>query len=159
MSNLCSFIFWNYVASIVITCKSVSKGSCTFITVIAQLKAFFLNLSTSITISKQLNIPWKDLFKRNTNIYKKNFSRFFRKTLRSNLKMLLHFLIYWWLTCFSRCSGGVFFRAGDIFFWFQSFSQICEILIQSMFFYSMVLMQNNTVCGFTFIGKVKSCNW
>ena len=37
-----------------------------------------------IRILKQLNIHWRDLFKRIKNI-KKNFLKFFRKTLRSNL--------------------------------------------------------------------------
>ena len=39
--------FWNYAASIAITYKSVSKRSCTFITVIKQIRTFSLNLGTS----------------------------------------------------------------------------------------------------------------
>ena len=65
----------NYVASIVITSKSVSKRSRTFITVITQIITFSLNLGIPIRISKQANIPWKNLFERIKNI-KKNF--FFR---------------------------------------------------------------------------------
>ena len=54
----------------VIACESVSKSSRTFITVITQIRTFSLNLGTSskIRISKQQNIPWKDLVKRNRNI-------------------------------------------------------------------------------------------
>ena len=54
---------------------------------------------------------------------------------------------------------GLFFRAGDVFFQFQSFNQICKILVQSMLYllvvfdYSMVLMENDSVCGFPFIRK------
>ena len=77
----------NYVASIVITSKSVSKRSRTFTTVITQIITFSLNLGIPIRISKQANIPWKNLFERLKNI-KKNFffSKFFRKTLCFNLK-------------------------------------------------------------------------
>ena len=39
--------FWNYAANIVITCKSVGKRSCTFITVIMQIRIFSLNLGIS----------------------------------------------------------------------------------------------------------------
>ena len=39
-------------------------------------------------ISKQLNIPWEDFFKRNKYI-KKIFLKFFRKTLRSNLEVVI----------------------------------------------------------------------
>ena len=49
-----------------------------------QIRTFSLNLGTSI--NKQLNIPQKDLFKRNENIIKIIFSKSFTKTLRSNLK-------------------------------------------------------------------------
>ena len=53
---------------------------------------------------------------------------------------------------------GLFFRAGDVFFQFQSFNQICKILVQSMshlvvFDYSMVRMENDSVCGFPFMRK------
>ena len=47
INNLCSFNFWNYVANIVITCKSVSKRSRTLITLITQIRTFLLNLGTS----------------------------------------------------------------------------------------------------------------
>ena len=49
-----------------------------------QIILFSLNLGTLIRISKQPDIPWKDLFRRNKNV-KKMFSKFFRKTLCSNL--------------------------------------------------------------------------
>ena len=39
-------------------------------------------------ISKQLNIPWEDFFKRNKYI-KNIFLKFFRKTLRSNLEVVI----------------------------------------------------------------------
>ena len=55
MSNLCPLIF--ETESIVITYKSESKKSLTFITVIMQIRTFSLNLGTSIRILKQLNIP------------------------------------------------------------------------------------------------------
>ena len=38
--------FWNYAASIVITCKSVSKRSSSFVIVITQIRTFSLNLGT-----------------------------------------------------------------------------------------------------------------
>ena len=38
--------FWNYAASIVMTYKSVSKRSRTFITVITQIRSFSLNFGT-----------------------------------------------------------------------------------------------------------------
>ena len=41
-----------------------------------QIRTFFLNLGIPISILKQLNIPWKDLFKRNKNV-KKHFFRSF----------------------------------------------------------------------------------
>ena len=39
--------FWNYAASIVYTCESVSKRSRTYLTVITQIITISLNLSTS----------------------------------------------------------------------------------------------------------------
>ena len=39
--------FWNYATSIIITCKSVSKRSHTFITLIMQIRTFSLNSGTS----------------------------------------------------------------------------------------------------------------
>ena len=53
MSNLFILLLWSiihswsYAASIAFTCKSVIKWSCTFITVITQIKIFSLNLGTS----------------------------------------------------------------------------------------------------------------
>ena len=45
MSNLCLFIFETMLQ--VFTCKSVSKRSCSFITVITQISIISLNLGTS----------------------------------------------------------------------------------------------------------------
>ena len=46
MSNFWSLVF-EIMPSIIINCKTVSKRSHTFITVIAQIMIFSLNLSTS----------------------------------------------------------------------------------------------------------------
>ena len=50
MSHVESFIF-------AFTCKSVSKRSYTFITVVAQIRAFFLNLGTSNKSFKTTKYP------------------------------------------------------------------------------------------------------
>ena len=63
--------------------KSESKGSCIFIAVITQIRAFSLNLGTPMRISKQLNTPY--IFSNGIRIYKKTFSKFLRKTLGSDL--------------------------------------------------------------------------
>ena len=53
-----------------------------------QIRTFFLNLATFNKISKQLNIPRKDIFKRNKNIKQIFFRNFSEKhcvlTLRSS---------------------------------------------------------------------------
>ena len=71
--------FWNYARSIVFTCKSVSKTSCTFITVITQIRTFFLNLGSSHKNFETTNYCQDRISKGKT------FSKFFRKTMRSNL--------------------------------------------------------------------------
>ena len=73
------------------------------------------------------------------------------------LKCFLIFLIDWFLNCLSRC--WFVFQSWICLFEFQSFSQIRKMLIQSGWYLldvvdnSLIFTKNDSVCGFTFIGK------
>ena len=80
--------FWNYTASIVITYKSVSKRSHTFITVITWIRIFSLNLgifnknleTTKYSLERYFQKEWEHQKK------KKKSLKFFRKRLGSKKK-------------------------------------------------------------------------
>ena len=67
-------------------CKIESQRSHTFLTVMTHIRIFSLNSGTSLRISKQLNIPGKDLFNRNENIIKDIFQIFLEKHYILTLK-------------------------------------------------------------------------
>ena len=73
------------------------------------------------------------------------------------LKCFLIFLSDWFLNCLSRCWS--VFQSWICLFEFQSFSQIRKMLIQSGWYLldvvdnSLIFTKNDSVCGFTFIGK------
>ena len=85
MSNLCSFIF-ETIPQVLLLLISVSKRSCTFITVITQIRAFSLNLGTSNQNFETTKYSMERSFQKEYEYQKRIFSKFFRKTLRSNLK-------------------------------------------------------------------------
>ena len=82
--------FWDYAASITFTCKSVSKRSCTFITVITQIRTFFFNLGTSNKNFEATKYSSGKIFSKGIRTSKKLFLKFFRKTLHSYLNKIVN---------------------------------------------------------------------
>ena len=72
--------FWNYAGGIVFTCKSVSKRSCTFVTVITKIRTFSLNLGTSIKNFETIKYSLERSFqKKNIKKKKKKKSDFLER--------------------------------------------------------------------------------
>ena len=134
--------FWNYAASIaVITYKSVSKRSRTFITVIMQIRTFSLNLGTSNKNFETTKYSLKRSFQKKYEYQKKNI--FFRNcpekqcvlTLSSCKSCLLNFLYY----CTFNFWCSTFFFINEIFLkslkplWKYDFSNTIFLFLQVVY--------------------------
>ena len=86
MNNLCSFIFETMQQVLVLLVKVWVKDDATFITVNTQIMTFSLNLGLSNKNFQTNKYSLERSFQKELEYQqKKKKSKFFRKTLRSNL--------------------------------------------------------------------------